>query len=342
MEALHESVKSVRSADKPLAVGPPFIASPRTQQAAPIEPSSLITHHSALAAPRCPTPPRCVECRHENNPGALRHGLCPDCLADPLIRLKYRTVELDANAAASAAPDPSDLSNPSDPQETMTMPAGKFLPVECPECHEQYDPRVLPKHMHKAHPEAAAKWLNKPKPIKHTALGDLGCTQVGCAATGFNAHGLSVHLARAHGIRGTSGNAKPAIPASPRPPVPTSSSSGVSAVSSLSTPSESSSSSSSLLSGSQAAIIAECDALKTLLLARNASYGNSALDPVRIFARTSDPVEQLNIQIDHKLSRLMRGEDAGEDVEQDLCGYLILRRIARQQKQEAAAKEKQS
>jgi hypothetical protein len=74
-------------------------------------------------------------------------------------------------------------------------------------------------------------------------------------------------------------------------------------------------------------IAAECDAIKALLLAKNAAYGDSALDPVRIFSKAS-PVEALLVRIDDKLSRLARGSDAGEDVALDLIGYLVLLRIA--------------
>lgn len=75
------------------------------------------------------------------------------------------------------------------------------------------------------------------------------------------------------------------------------------------------------------AIAEECDALKALLLEKNAAYGNSALDPVRIFSR-ADSAEQIRVRIDDKLSRLSRGAAAGEDVVRDLLGYLILLRIA--------------
>jgi hypothetical protein len=71
----------------------------------------------------------------------------------------------------------------------------------------------------------------------------------------------------------------------------------------------------------------ECDALKAMLLEKNRAYGSSALSPVRIFAK-SDTVEQIRVRIDDKLSRLMRGSAAGEDVVKDLLGYLILLRIA--------------
>jgi hypothetical protein len=74
-------------------------------------------------------------------------------------------------------------------------------------------------------------------------------------------------------------------------------------------------------------IAEECDAIKALLLSKNAAYGNSALDPVRIFSK-ADPVEQIKVRLDDKLSRLARGSAAGEDVISDLLGYLVLLRVA--------------
>lgn len=78
----------------------------------------------------------------------------------------------------------------------------------------------------------------------------------------------------------------------------------------------------------QSAIAEECKAIEVMLLAKNKAYWNSALDPVRIFSK-ADPVEQIKVRIDDKLSRLARGDAAGEDVEQDLIGYLVLLRVAR-------------
>ena len=54
------------------------------------------------------------------------------------------------------------------------------------------------------------------------------------------------------------------------------------------------------------AIATVCDEIKAMLLEKNLSYGNSALAPLRIFSR-ADPVEQLNVRIDDKLSRIARG-----------------------------------
>mgnify|MGYP001810173664 CR=1 FL=1 len=78
-----------------------------------------------------------------------------------------------------------------------------------------------------------------------------------------------------------------------------------------------------------ASIVRECDAVRDMLLENNRCYGNSALDPVRIFSGAA-PVEQLLVRIDDKLSRIARGRDfAGDDTIQDLIGYLILLRVAR-------------
>ena len=67
--------------------------------------------------------------------------------------------------------------------------------------------------------------------------------------------------------------------------------------------------------------------IRQLLLAKNAAYGSSALEPVRIFSKASQR-EQLLVRLDDKLSRLQRGHAAGEDVIQDIMGYLVLLRIA--------------
>lgn len=70
----------------------------------------------------------------------------------------------------------------------------------------------------------------------------------------------------------------------------------------------------------------ECANIEAMLLAKNKAYGNSATDPVRIFSR-ADAREQLLVRIDDKLSRIARGSEMGEDVINDLIGYLILLKI---------------
>ena len=79
----------------------------------------------------------------------------------------------------------------------------------------------------------------------------------------------------------------------------------------------------------QEEISAVCNDIKELLLYKNKQYGDSALNPSRIFSKAS-AVEQLLVRIDDKLNRIKKGaglvgED--EDVIQDLIGYLVLLKI---------------
>ena len=74
------------------------------------------------------------------------------------------------------------------------------------------------------------------------------------------------------------------------------------------------------------------DGLAELLIGKNKAYGNSALDPVRIFSKSS-PEEQILVRIDDKLSRIARGHEyQDEDVIEDLLGYLVMLKIAREEK----------
>lgn len=72
-----------------------------------------------------------------------------------------------------------------------------------------------------------------------------------------------------------------------------------------------------------------CNDMAWFLIEKNRSYGNSALDPVRIFSK-SDNIEQLKVRIDDKLSRFMRGNDyPGDNDIDDLIGYLVLLKVAK-------------
>lgn len=69
-------------------------------------------------------------------------------------------------------------------------------------------------------------------------------------------------------------------------------------------------------------------AVNDMLEKKNRKYGDSALNPKRIFSRAST-VEQIKVRLDDKLSRLASGQaDEDEDVLMDLLGYLVLLRIA--------------
>ena len=73
-----------------------------------------------------------------------------------------------------------------------------------------------------------------------------------------------------------------------------------------------------------------CDDIKELLIHKNRKYGNSALQPNRIFSKCS-ATEQLLVRIDDKLNRIMKGAGllaTDEDVINDLIGYLVLLKIS--------------
>lgn len=81
----------------------------------------------------------------------------------------------------------------------------------------------------------------------------------------------------------------------------------------------------------QADIATVCDEIKELLLDKNRKYGDSALNPVRIFSKCSSE-EAILVRMDDKLSRIRAMEpDDAEDVYLDLLGYLILHRVSQMQ-----------
>ncbi|MCM1260644.1 MAG: hypothetical protein NC222_06805 [Staphylococcus sp.] len=71
--------------------------------------------------------------------------------------------------------------------------------------------------------------------------------------------------------------------------------------------------------------------IKELLLKKNESYGNSALEPIHCFYKGTAK-EAIKVRIDDKLSRLMKGKEYGQDdTILDLLGYLIIYKIAEMQ-----------
>ena len=75
-------------------------------------------------------------------------------------------------------------------------------------------------------------------------------------------------------------------------------------------------------------ILTECIDTAVFLCQKNGSYGDSALDPIRIFSK-ADSIEQIKVRIDDKLSRLTKGTGhPGDNDTLDLLGYLILLRVA--------------
>lgn len=80
----------------------------------------------------------------------------------------------------------------------------------------------------------------------------------------------------------------------------------------------------------QAHIAVVCNEVKELLIEKNKKYGDSALNPSRIFSK-ANAVEQILVRIDDKLNRIQKGAGLlanDEDVIMDLMGYLVLLKIA--------------
>ena len=90
---------------------------------------------------------------------------------------------------------------------------------------------------------------------------------------------------------------------------------------------------------SQQDIAQICGEIRELLLEKNRKYGDSALNPVRIFSKAST-MEQLKVRLDDKLSRLRNvQDDEDEDVVSDLIGYLVLFKVAQMQNRRAQMRE---
>jgi hypothetical protein len=73
-------------------------------------------------------------------------------------------------------------------------------------------------------------------------------------------------------------------------------------------------------------ILLICTELAEFLIAKNAAYGDSALKPMRVMSK-ADPAEQIRVRMDDKLSRLVKGQAAGEDPIKDLVGYWVLLQV---------------
>jgi hypothetical protein len=75
-------------------------------------------------------------------------------------------------------------------------------------------------------------------------------------------------------------------------------------------------------------IIVECLEIAEMLIKKNISYGNSAIEPIRIFSK-ADSKEQIRVRIDDKINRIQNDQAfPGDNDIDDLIGYLILLKIA--------------
>lgn len=72
------------------------------------------------------------------------------------------------------------------------------------------------------------------------------------------------------------------------------------------------------------AVKSVCNNVAEMLIKKNKSYGNSALEPINCFYK-GDSCTSIKVRIDDKLSRIMRGNEfQGDDTVLDLLGYLVL------------------
>lgn len=84
------------------------------------------------------------------------------------------------------------------------------------------------------------------------------------------------------------------------------------------------------MESTQQLISQTCDSIRDLLLEKNRKYGDSALNPLRVFSKGSS-LDQIKVRIDDKLSRIQNAQgDEDEDPLIDLMGYLVLLKIAMQ------------
>jgi hypothetical protein len=73
-----------------------------------------------------------------------------------------------------------------------------------------------------------------------------------------------------------------------------------------------------------------CNELANFLVGKNQAYGNSALEPTRIFAKGMTADAQLRVRIDDKLNRILKGSEfPGDDDLLDLTGYMVLLMVHR-------------
>lgn len=80
-------------------------------------------------------------------------------------------------------------------------------------------------------------------------------------------------------------------------------------------------------------IVGVCLGLAEFLCLKNQAYGDSALAPLRIFAKDLPTDALIRCRLDDKINRILKGHAAGEDVVIDIMGYLALIIVARERQQ---------
>lgn len=78
-----------------------------------------------------------------------------------------------------------------------------------------------------------------------------------------------------------------------------------------------------------AEILVQCLEIAALLLEKNISYGNSALEPLGVFGSNS-ALQGIGERLDDKLKRIKNNQSyPGDNDIDDILGYLVLYKIAR-------------
>lgn len=67
-----------------------------------------------------------------------------------------------------------------------------------------------------------------------------------------------------------------------------------------------------------------CDQLRQFLQEKNKRYGDSALNPISVFAKDSNALDKLLVRLDDKVSRIMNSVELRKNDCQDILGYLVL------------------
>lgn len=77
------------------------------------------------------------------------------------------------------------------------------------------------------------------------------------------------------------------------------------------------------LSKTQQQIQETCESVKKTLLEKNRRYGNSALEPKKVFSKL-EADEAIKIRLDDKLSRIQNSSELRKNDVFDIIGYLTL------------------
>lgn len=74
-------------------------------------------------------------------------------------------------------------------------------------------------------------------------------------------------------------------------------------------------------------IMETCESIAAILTDKNTKYGDSALNPVKVFSQ-NNTVNSLTVRMDDKISRIANTDGIDRDDLTDLVGYCVLYMIA--------------